>query len=75
MTLLRSAAVSPPEGEGAVETREIVEITKDDYAATLEAAGSTLLVVDFFTSWSVLLTRCLRPFLDPCCSCSRVRAP
>lgn len=53
LVLRRSAEVTQAEGENVVseETREIREVTKDDYYQVIEQAGDKLVVADFYTTW------------------------
>lgn len=54
--IVYSAAVSQSEGEGVVGTRpDLRELNKDDFYPALEEAGTTLVVVDFYTNWCVVL--------------------
>lgn len=46
---MQAAASSAPAAEG--EQKTLKELTKDDYYSYIEASGSTLTVVDFYTDW------------------------
>ncbi len=55
-SIVCSAAVSQSEGEGVVGTsQELVELNKDTFYDALKDAGNTLVVVDFYTLWYVLV--------------------
>jgi hypothetical protein len=47
----RGTAVSQSEGENVVTTKELREITKDDFYSFLSEHADRLVVLDFYTNW------------------------